>query len=107
MDRLWPVWLYRSRAAIGILAGMSSTTLTQPAAASFDEARLTAFLDRALTDLSSGYAGVMISLGRRLGLYRAMAGAGLRHEGVFDAARPEEIGRAQNGKHRTAGRRQR
>lgn len=41
-----------------------------------DNARLEAFSTRAVGDLSSGYAGVMVSLGSRLGLYKAMAGAG-------------------------------
>ena len=38
--------------------------------------KLNAFLGRALTDLAAGYGGVMISLGHRLGLFKAMAGAG-------------------------------
>ena len=37
---------------------------------------LTDFLDRAVGDLAAGYGGVMISLGHKLGLYKAMAGAG-------------------------------
>jgi hypothetical protein len=41
-----------------------------------DPAKLDAFLARAVGDLSAGYGGVMVSLGNRLGLYRAMAGAG-------------------------------
>jgi SAM-dependent methyltransferase len=41
-----------------------------------DPAKLNAFLARAVGDLSAGYGGVMVSLGNRLGLYRAMAGAG-------------------------------
>lgn len=41
-----------------------------------DNTRLEAFVSRALEDLSAGYGGVMISLGHRLGLYRALAGAG-------------------------------
>jgi len=41
-----------------------------------DERRVNEFLDRAITDLAAGYGGVMVSLGRRLGLYRTMAGAG-------------------------------
>lgn len=41
-----------------------------------DQARLEAFFARAVGDLSSGYAGVMVSLGSKLGLYKAMAGAG-------------------------------
>lgn len=35
-----------------------------------------AFAERTLTDLAACYAGVMISTGHRLGLYRALAGSG-------------------------------
>jgi SAM-dependent methyltransferase len=41
-----------------------------------NEDKLQAFLDRAFTDLAASYGGVMVSLGDRLGLYRALAGAG-------------------------------
>ena len=41
-----------------------------------DSAKLDALVTRAFEDLSAGYGGVMISLGHRLGLYKAMAGAG-------------------------------
>jgi 2-polyprenyl-3-methyl-5-hydroxy-6-metoxy-1,4-benzoquinol methylase len=41
-----------------------------------DQARLEAFATRAFGDLTAGYTGVMVSLGSKLGLYRAMAGAG-------------------------------
>ena len=41
-----------------------------------DPAKLDAFVARAVGDLSAGYGGVMVSLGNRLGLYKAMAGAG-------------------------------
>ncbi|MDJ0948762.1 MAG: class I SAM-dependent methyltransferase, partial [Alphaproteobacteria bacterium] len=41
-----------------------------------DEHKLNQFLERAVGDLSAGYGGVMVSLGRKLGLYKAMAGAG-------------------------------
>jgi SAM-dependent methyltransferase len=41
-----------------------------------DKTRLDAFINHAVTELSAGYAGVMISLGSKLGLYKAMAGAG-------------------------------
>jgi SAM-dependent methyltransferase len=41
-----------------------------------NEEKLQAFLDRAFTDLAACYGGVMVSLGDRLGLYRALAGAG-------------------------------
>jgi len=41
-----------------------------------DAKKLDAFLMRAVGDLSAGYGGVMVSLGNRLGLYKALAGAG-------------------------------
>jgi SAM-dependent methyltransferase len=41
-----------------------------------DKRKLDAFLARAVCDLSAGYGGVMVSLGDKLGLYKAMAGAG-------------------------------
>ena len=41
-----------------------------------DQARFDSFLTRAVGDLSAGYGGVMVSLGMKLGLYKAMAGAG-------------------------------
>ena len=45
-------------------------------AAAIDPAKLDAFIGRAVGDLSSAYGGVMVGLGNRLGLYKAMAGAG-------------------------------
>lgn len=41
-----------------------------------DETKLNAFLERTVGDLAASYGGVMVSLGHRLGLYKAMAGAG-------------------------------
>jgi 2-polyprenyl-3-methyl-5-hydroxy-6-metoxy-1,4-benzoquinol methylase len=41
-----------------------------------DPRKLDSILNLAVGDLSAGYGGVMISLGYKLGLYRAMAGAG-------------------------------
>lgn len=41
-----------------------------------DENALNAFVEKAVGDLSAGYGGVMVSLGNKLGLYKAMAGAG-------------------------------
>jgi len=41
-----------------------------------DETRTASFIDRAIGDLAAGYNGVMISLGHKLSLYRALAGAG-------------------------------
>ncbi|HYE93064.1 MAG TPA: class I SAM-dependent methyltransferase [Terriglobales bacterium] len=45
-------------------------------AAAIDGAKLEAFVARAVGDLSAAYAGVLVSLGDKLGLYKAMAGAG-------------------------------
>lgn len=41
-----------------------------------DQTKLESFVMRAVGDLSAGYGGVMVSLGAKLGLYKAMAGAG-------------------------------
>lgn len=41
-----------------------------------DPTKLEAFVTRAIGDLTTGYTGVMVSLGSKLGLYKAMAGAG-------------------------------
>ncbi|MGE0284151.1 MAG: class I SAM-dependent methyltransferase [Rhizobiaceae bacterium] len=43
---------------------------------SIDTAKLDAMVARAISDISAGYGGVMVSLGNRLGLYKALAGAG-------------------------------
>ncbi|HEY8608022.1 MAG TPA: class I SAM-dependent methyltransferase [Noviherbaspirillum sp.] len=41
-----------------------------------DQVKLESFVMRAIGDLSAGFGGVMVSLGSKLGLYKAMAGAG-------------------------------
>lgn len=41
-----------------------------------DTSKLEAFVARAIGDISAAYGGVMVSLGDKLGLYKAMAGAG-------------------------------
>jgi SAM-dependent methyltransferase len=41
-----------------------------------DQTKLESFLMHAVEDLSAGYAGVMVSLGSKLGLYKAMSWAG-------------------------------
>lgn len=38
--------------------------------------KLDQFVGKAVSDLAAGYGGVMVSLGHKLGLYKAMAGAG-------------------------------
>lgn len=45
-------------------------------AAPLSTEKLEAFLNRAIQDLASSSGGVLVSLGARLGLYKAMAGAG-------------------------------
>lgn len=45
-------------------------------AAVIDQTKLESFVMRAVGDLSSAYGGVMVSLGNKLGLYKAMAGVG-------------------------------
>lgn len=51
---------------------MSAPAIDRP----INQQSLDSLIGRAVTDLSAGYGGVMISLGHRLGLYRALAGAG-------------------------------
>lgn len=41
-----------------------------------DQGRLEAFAARAVADIAASYTGVMVSLGSKLGLYKAMAGRG-------------------------------
>jgi SAM-dependent methyltransferase len=41
-----------------------------------DQAKLDAFAGRAVADIAASYNGVMVNLGAKLGLYRALAGAG-------------------------------
>lgn len=41
-----------------------------------DQPKLDDFLGKAVADLSAGYGGVMVSLGNRLGLYKALRNAG-------------------------------
>ncbi|MFJ2635139.1 SufS family cysteine desulfurase [Streptomyces sp. NPDC087422] len=48
----------------------------EPAAASAPSELVTAFSDRVFTDAATAVGGLAVSLGDRLGLYRAMAGAG-------------------------------
>jgi SAM-dependent methyltransferase len=49
-------------------------TLTAPPL--IDETRVEAFTNQVFADLAACYGGVMVTLGDRLGLYRALAGAG-------------------------------
>jgi SAM-dependent methyltransferase len=55
---------------------MGVPTTTIPANATFDQQRLDEFLSCVVNDLSASVAGVLVSIGHRLGLYKAMAGAG-------------------------------
>ena len=42
----------------------------------FDQSKLEAFAMRTVSDFAAAYAGLMVSVGSKLGLYKAMAGAG-------------------------------
>ncbi|MDQ7249597.1 class I SAM-dependent methyltransferase [Dongia sedimenti] len=44
--------------------------------AAINPAKLDALIGRVIGDISAGYGGIMVSLGHKLGLYEAMAGAG-------------------------------
>ncbi|TWO68434.1 methyltransferase domain-containing protein [Caenimonas sedimenti] len=52
---------------------MDASTTAPPA---IDMEKLQAFSMRTITDIAAGYVGVMVSLGTKLGLYKALAGAG-------------------------------
>jgi hypothetical protein len=41
-----------------------------------DDAKLEAFAGQAVTDMGAAISGLLLHIGDRLGLYRAMAGAG-------------------------------
>lgn len=45
-------------------------------ATTIDQTKLDAFAGRAVADIAASYNGIMVSLGHKLGLYRALAGAG-------------------------------
>lgn len=50
--------------------------MTKSHATAIDPEKLNAFVGRALGDLAGAYGGVMVCVGHRLGLYKALAGAG-------------------------------
>jgi SAM-dependent methyltransferase len=54
----------------------NTTTTLESSSHRVDESKLHAFLNRTIADLAAGYGGVMVSLGRQLGLYETMADAG-------------------------------
>lgn len=41
-----------------------------------NEAKLEAFLGQVVNDMAASMSGVMVNIGHKLGLYKAMAGAG-------------------------------
>lgn len=45
-------------------------------ASAIDTAKLESFVMRTVNDVAAGHSGVMVSIGAKLGLYKAMAGAG-------------------------------
>lgn len=50
--------------------------MTTTTATSIDDAKLEAFVGQAVSDMGAAISGLLLHLGDRLGLYRAMAGAG-------------------------------
>src|SRR2546421_10384753 len=60
-----------------------------------DEAKLNAFIERAVVEMSASFSAPLLLLGDRLGLYKAMAGAGPMSPGGLAAAprTPEGDGR--------------
>ena len=44
--------------------------------APFDEAKLQTFVGHAVADMGAAISGLLLHIGDRLGLYKAMAGAG-------------------------------
>src|SRR5215470_9557619 len=53
-----------------------STTDTAPTTPALDEEKLHAFVGQAVVDMGAAISGLLLHLGDRLGLYKAMAGAG-------------------------------
>jgi SAM-dependent methyltransferase len=78
MTPFWPVALSTASPAVSKLWFIPATSPgpKPEAAMNIDPNKLNAIVNTALSDLSAGYGGVLISLGHKLGLYRAMAGAG-------------------------------
>ena len=58
------------------MATQTYETVTGPSTARIDERRLEEFLHRAVGDMAAAAAGALTLTGHRLGLFRAMAGAG-------------------------------
>src|ERR1043165_1130408 len=75
-DRSWSVCPWPGRPADGNLAGSEIPLPRRTMVVHIDEAKLETFLGQVLGDLAACYGGVMASLGDRLGLYDALAGAG-------------------------------
>jgi hypothetical protein len=55
---------------------MTGQTTTNTVNRTVDPRKLDEFMSRVVSDLSAGLTGVLVSVGHRLGLYKAMAGAG-------------------------------
>jgi SAM-dependent methyltransferase len=59
-----------------MLAGMTTTNTEPTDTEPIDGARLEAFVGQAVTDMGAAISGLLLYIGDRLGLYKAMAGAG-------------------------------
>ncbi len=55
---------------------MSTVTQTEASAPPFDEAKLNAFMGKVVADFGASASAVLVAIGDKLGLYKAMAGAG-------------------------------
>src|SRR5690348_6746330 len=75
-DRSWPFWLSDWEAATRILRRVQHLEDRTMDAMTYDTHKLHALVTRAVGDLSSANGGVMVSLGHKLGLYKAMRGMG-------------------------------
>src|SRR4051794_17776567 len=58
------------------LPGGAETAMTTTDIPALDQAKLEAFVGQAVVDMGAAISGLLLHLGDRLGLYRAMAGAG-------------------------------
>ena len=78
-----------------------------------DQAALDALVGKAVSELAAGYGGLMIDIGHKLGLYKAMAGArpghqpgGGAHRRLRRALRPRMAERPGGGRLRRLPRRE-
>src|SRR3954452_2898052 len=66
----------RCQAVHSGLPGGAETAMTTTDIPALDQAKLEAFVGQAVADMGAAISGLLLLLGDRLGLYKAMAGAG-------------------------------